>query len=138
MTLRLFSRKFESVPASTTWYFADLGEARGKQELFTHGPWPYINYLLSVIKMAYREFEQRLGQLQSPKGEKTSLVLQAIDQTFGSFSVAELQNACPNVSVDMIRRVLKNLRAKKQIECLGLGQSARWQKTANWQLGNAS
>jgi Fic family protein len=35
MTLRLFSRKFESVPASTTWYLTDLGEARGKQELFT-------------------------------------------------------------------------------------------------------
>jgi Fic family protein len=99
----------------------------------THDPWPYINYLLSVIKMAYREFEQRLGQLQSPKGEKTSLVLQAIDKTFGSFSVAELQNACPNVSVDMIRRVLKKLRTKEQIECLGLGQNARWQKTAKWQ-----
>jgi len=35
MTLRLFSRKFESVPAATSWYLADLGEARGKQELFT-------------------------------------------------------------------------------------------------------
>ena len=36
MTLRLFSRKFESVPAATARYLADLGEARGKQELFTH------------------------------------------------------------------------------------------------------
>lgn len=35
MTLRLFAGKFESVPASTSWYLADLGEARGKQELFT-------------------------------------------------------------------------------------------------------
>ena len=35
MTLRLFSREFESVPAATSWYLADLGEARGKQELFT-------------------------------------------------------------------------------------------------------
>src|SRR4030067_1111898 len=33
MTLRLFLRKFEAVPASTAWYLADLGEARGKQEL---------------------------------------------------------------------------------------------------------
>lgn len=33
MTLRLFAEKFESVPASTSWYLADLGEARGKQEL---------------------------------------------------------------------------------------------------------
>jgi hypothetical protein len=86
--------------------------------------------------MAYREFEQRLGQLQSPKGEKTSLVLQAIDRTFEPFSVAELQNRCPNVSVDMIRHVLKNLRAKNKIECLGRGQNAQWQKSAKWQLGN--
>ncbi len=101
-----------------------------------HDPWPYINYILSIIKMAYREFEQRLGQLQSPKGEKTSLVLQAIDMTLSSFSVAELQNKCPNVSVDMVRRVLKNLRTKNLIECLGRGQSARWQKTPKWQLSN--
>ena len=60
--------------------------------------------------MAYREFEQRLGQLQSPRGEKTRLVVQAIDGTLGPFSVAELQKRCPNVSVDMIRRILKNLR----------------------------
>jgi hypothetical protein len=35
MTLRQFSRKPESVSAITSWYLADLGEARGKQELFT-------------------------------------------------------------------------------------------------------
>ena len=35
MTLRLFSQSFESVPVSTSWYLADLGEARGRQELFT-------------------------------------------------------------------------------------------------------
>jgi hypothetical protein len=35
MTLRQFSSKPESVPAITSWYLADLGEARGKQELFT-------------------------------------------------------------------------------------------------------
>jgi len=101
-----------------------------------HDPWPYINYILSIIKMAYREFEQRLGQIQSPKGEKTSLVFQAIDRTLSPFSVAELQNKCPNVSLGMVRRVLKNLRAKNLIECLGRGQNARWQKTPKWQLGN--
>jgi Fic family protein len=102
-----------------------------------HDPWPYINYILSIIRTAYREFEQRLGRIQSPKGEKTSLVLRAIDSALGTFSVAEIQNKCPNVSVDMVRRVLKNLRARNKIECLGRGQNARWQKTAKWQLGNA-
>jgi hypothetical protein len=112
-----------------------MGGAHSKEG--KHDPWPYINCILSIIKMAYHEFEQRLGQLQSPKGEKTSLVLHAIDRTLGPFSVAELQTRCPNVSVDMIRRVLKNLRAKDQVECLGRGQNAQWQKTAKWQLGNA-
>ncbi|CBE68240.1 MAG: Fic family protein [Candidatus Methylomirabilis oxygeniifera] len=117
-------------------YYETLAQSSQGWHEDKHDPWPYINYILSIIKMAYREFEQRLGQLQSPKGEKTGLVLQAIDRTLGPFSVTEIQNRCPSVSVDMIRRVLKNLRAKNHIECLGRGQNARWQKTAKWQLGN--
>src|SRR3990172_6558772 len=35
MTLRQFSNKPETVPAITSWYLSDLGEARGRQELFT-------------------------------------------------------------------------------------------------------
>jgi len=35
MTLRQFKSKPETIPAATAWYLADLGEARGKQELFT-------------------------------------------------------------------------------------------------------
>ena len=35
MTLRQFKSKPETIPAATSWYLADLGEARGKQELFT-------------------------------------------------------------------------------------------------------
>lgn len=101
-----------------------------------HDPWPYINYTLFIIKTAYREFEERLGQIQSPKGEKTSLVLHAIGRAPGPFRIAELHNECPNVSVDMIRRVMKKLRANGQIECLGRGQNAKWRKTSKWQLGN--
>ncbi len=117
-------------------YYETLEQSSRDWHEGKHDPWPYINYTLFIIRAAYREFEQRLGQLQSPKGEKTGLVLQAIDKTLGPFSIAELQNACPNVSVDMIRRVLKNLRAENRVECLGRGQNARWRKTGKWQLGN--
>jgi len=101
-----------------------------------HDPWPYINYILFVIKTAYKEFEQRLGQLKTPKGEKTSLILRAIDRRAGAFRITELQDECPNISVDMIRLILKNLRANNQVECLGRGQNAQWRKTSKWQLGN--
>lgn len=35
ITLRQLSSKPETIPAITSWYLADLGEARGRQELFT-------------------------------------------------------------------------------------------------------
>src|SRR5215212_1671568 len=35
MTLRQFETPPQSIPGATAWYLADLGEARGKQELFT-------------------------------------------------------------------------------------------------------
>jgi Fic family protein len=35
-TLRQFERPPAQVPAATSWYLADLGEARGKQDLYTH------------------------------------------------------------------------------------------------------
>jgi hypothetical protein len=74
--------------------------------------------------------------MKSPRGEKTGLVLRAIDRTQDPFRIAELRKEYPNVSVDMIRKVLKNLRAENRVECLGRGQSAQWRKTKNWELGN--
>src|SRR5436305_5442637 len=34
-TFRQFEQHIETVPLTTSWYLADLGEARGRQELFT-------------------------------------------------------------------------------------------------------
>jgi hypothetical protein len=35
MTFKQFAGKLETIPAGTSWYLADLGEARGRQELYT-------------------------------------------------------------------------------------------------------
>ena len=34
-TFKQFDKKIENIPTATSWYLADLGEAKGKQELFT-------------------------------------------------------------------------------------------------------
>ena len=94
-----------------------------------HDPWPYINYILFTLKTAYREFEERVGQITSPKGAKTELIINAINGTIGSFRVTDIQKQCPGVSVDMVRRVLKTLKASGKIKCLSRGQNAQWQKT---------
>src|SRR6266404_3521620 len=45
-----------------------------------HDPWPTMNFLLFILTQACKEFEQRVGQLKSPRGEKTEAVLAAVDR----------------------------------------------------------
>jgi Fic family protein len=94
-----------------------------------HDPWPYINYLLFIIKTAYREFEERAEGLNVPRGAKTEMILKAINSFYDSFTISELKRECPNVSVDMIRKVLKDLNKEGKIRSSGRGQNARWEKT---------
>ena len=103
-----------------------------------HDPWPYVGYVLHILKSAYREFEERLGRVKSPKGAKTELVTAAIGHSAGPFSVGDIRRECPGVSLDMIRRVLKKLRSEGRVECLGRGQSAKWRRTDKWEMGSTS
>jgi len=93
-----------------------------------HDPWHYINFICFTLKRAYREFEERLGRVPHPRGEKTALVRDIIGSLSGSFNVAEIQQKCPGVGIDMIRRVLKDMQADGAVECIIRGRDARWQK----------
>ncbi len=97
-----------------------------------HDPWSYIGYVLYILKSAYREFEERLGELRNPRGEKTAIVMQAIRQSPEIFRIADLQRRCPGISVDMIRKVLKDLRAEGRMKCLGMGKHAQWKRVGKW------
>lgn len=92
-----------------------------------HDPWPYIGYLLYIIKQAYGEFESRVGKIKAPKGEKTALIEASIARQAGPFTVSDLRDACPGVGVDLIRKVLGKLKGNR-VKCLGRGQSAQWQR----------
>src|SRR3990172_5850571 len=113
-------------------YYETLEQSSQKWHEGRHDPWPYINYVLFILKTAYREFEERVGQISAPRGAKTDLISAAIGRMRGSFRVADIHRDCPGVSVDMIRRVLKDLRAAGRVKCLGRGQQAQWEKTAKW------
>jgi Fic family protein len=96
-----------------------------------HNPWHYIHFISFILKSAYREFEERLGSLPPPRGEKTGLIREAIHNFSGNFSVADILRTCPGVGIDMIRRVLQDLRRQGVIECLGRGKKAKWNKIGN-------
>jgi Fic family protein len=93
-----------------------------------HDPWSYIDYLLYILTLACKEFEERIGELKPPRGEKTALIERAIRRQSGEFSISDIQDACPGVSIDLIRSVLKRLKGSS-VECLGRGHTAKWKNT---------
>lgn len=97
-----------------------------------HDPWPYINYVLSIMKSAYRDFVERVGELKAPRGEKREQVVQGIAhllaQPGATFRIRDLEQICPGVSRDMVRHVLREQQETGAVSCTGRGAGAVWSK----------
>ena len=109
-------------------YYETLGQSSQGWHEGKHDPWPYINYILYILKTAYREFEERVGTLSTARGAKTAMVLDAIERLPDSFRMVDLERAAPNVTRDMIRVVLNRLKKDNKIYCEGYGAAAVWRK----------
>jgi Fic family protein len=109
-------------------YYAVLQASSADWHEGKHDLLPWLNYFLAIIRRAYVHFEQRAGQVKSPKGAKTGLLLAAIEAAGNPFRIADLQQACPGVSLDWMRQVLKDLRSQGKLECLGRGPRAQWRR----------
>lgn len=112
-------------------YYEALQRSSQRWHEGKHDLTPWLNFFLAITRRACAEFEQRAGQIKSPRGAKTALVLDATQRQPGEFSVADLQKECPGVSLDMIRHLLDRLRKDKRVKCLGTGRNARWQNIGN-------
>jgi hypothetical protein len=109
-------------------YYATLQASSQGWHAGNHDPWPYVNYLLYTLKNVYQDFALRYENTSLPLGEKTEVVRQAIASFTGEFHVNELHKRCPEVSLGMIRKVLKNMTLENRIECLGRGKQAKWRR----------
>lgn len=87
--------------------------------------------MLFILKSAYHDFEERFGLVKSPCGAKTEIIDTAVKAFAGNFTLAELERACPGISRDMIRRVLRGMQKVGEVECLGRGPGAVWRKRGN-------
>ncbi|MGR3912297.1 MAG: Fic family protein [Candidatus Rhabdochlamydia sp.] len=81
------------------------GWHQGKHDLM-----PWMTYFWGVLVRAYGEFEGRVGTLKQGKGNKAQHVSMAIKNIIGPFSISDIEHACPSVSRDLIRLVLRQLR----------------------------
>lgn len=94
-----------------------------------HSPWPFVNYLLWVLKEAYKEFKQRADETTEPRGAKSQLVRHAILSRRGPFKLSDIERACPGISRDWIQNTLTQMRKAGEVKSSGRGQGARWEST---------
>jgi len=71
-------------------YYEVLEQSSQRWHDGKHDAWPAMNFLLFILTQACKEFEQRVGQLKSPRGEKTASVLAAVDRQISTFRVASV------------------------------------------------
>ena len=48
-----------------------------------------------------------MSLMQSAKGAKTAMVLDALSRMVGEFSVKDVQDRCSHVGIDLIRRIMR-------------------------------
>ena len=92
-----------------------------------HDAHPWLDYFWGVLLRAYGEFEARVETLQ---GSKTDQVRAAVTRRLGAFGIADIEHDCPGVSRDMVRHVLRQMRADGLVRVEGQGRGAKWRATA--------
>jgi len=91
-----------------------------------HNPWPYINHILYILKSAYQEFEERVGDTAEPRGAKAEVVRDAVSKRIADFKLTDIERDCPGVGREWIRSVLAEMREEGKVACEGRGPAARW------------
>jgi len=114
-------------------YYETLQQSSQQWHEGKHDPWPYINYLLYTLKELYEEFERRVGEIRAVRGEKTEIIHQAVSEFNTHFHITELQKRCTGVSLDMIRKVLKDMSDSGDVRCTGRGKKSLWMVIGNRQ-----
>ena len=116
----------KTIESTKAQYYDTLELSSANWHSGQHDAWPYINYLLFAIKTVYKEFESRVDAQKTPRGEKTEIVIRALNEFHGEFTLKELEQKCPGVSRDMIRSVMRKKIA--YLECSGHGVASRWRR----------
>jgi Fic family protein len=94
----------------------------------THDVQPWLDYFWGALLRAYKEFEERVGTIDTRRGGKSDRVREIALGRNLPFSITEIEESCPGVSRDTVRSVLRALKAEGLIEPTGKGRSAKWRK----------
>lgn len=92
-----------------------------------HNIAPWLDYFWGALLRAYKEFEHRVGTIERGRGAKGDRVRAEILKRQLPFAISEIEEACPGISRDMVRVILRAMKAEGVIEPNGKGRGATWQ-----------
>jgi len=108
-------------------YYESLLKSSKEWHEGEHDIFPWIDYFYGTLIAAYKEFDSRLGTFKG-KGSKSEQVKAAVNRFVKPFSINDIEAVCPDVSRDMIRKILRELRDAGIIEPSSKGRGAVWAK----------
>lgn len=91
-----------------------------------HNIAPWLDYFWGALLRAYKEFEERVGTIERGRGTKGDRVRAEILKRQLPFSITDIEEACPGISRDTVRLVLRAMKAEELIAPMGKGRGAKW------------
>ena len=86
-------------------------------------PTPFISYLLSIIGMAYDDFENRI-EIIFKKLSAYDAVKKALDMKIGKVTKSDIVEICPLLSTSSIEKVLAKMVEEGKLEKGGSGKNS--------------
>ena len=91
-----------------------------------HDVKPWLDYFWGALARSYKEFEEHVGAFAHGRGSKGDRVRAEALKRKQPFAISEIEAAGPGVSHDMVRLVLRAMKADGLIASTGKGRSAKW------------
>lgn len=103
-------------------YYNALNQAQNGWHDGTEDKIPFIKYLLSIILVAYKDFEDRFAIIEE-KLPAVDMVRKAVRGKIGRFTKQDIWEVCPSLSVSSIEGALRKMVATGELRREGAGKS---------------
>ncbi len=109
-------------------YYETLQESSTGWDAGNNNYLPFLQYQLGIILKAYREFERRVEHVTSAKLNKMERIRMMFEQKSGKIRKADIMAACPDISISLIERTLKQMLDNGEIRKIGASRTTAYVK----------
>ena len=110
-------------------YYQTLNEADEGWHENVSNPLPFVKYMLKVLLLAYREFEEKINISLKDKASKQEQVKRVIDNHIGKITKKEIMEQLPATSEPTIKLALNALVKEGYVKVVGTGKNSGYVRT---------